>query len=176
MLNWIKLGGRFLFDRRMRVRLWGYRPVVMCVIQATDAEKYLFIRPDAKPQAWMPPQEGVEAKETVEDSACRGIAAELGVPENQLQFRRSAWLGSKKIAEQHGERDVEYSPVKMKGKAYYAAFVKMSSDTELTTNPAEIAGSEWLSLELIRERLSTNSDRKQELIRAAFKELLDVQL
>ncbi|GAB5407314.1 MAG: NUDIX domain-containing protein [Aureliella sp.] len=168
MLEWIKLGGRFLFDRRMRVRLLGYRPVVMCLIQATGSDKFLLIQPAAKPQAWMPPQEGVEATETIEDAACRGIAAELGVPENQLQFRRSTWVGKKKIAEQQGERDVEYSPVEMKGKAYYAALVKMAGDTELTMNPAEIAGSEWLTLEQIRERLATNSKRKQELIRTAF--------
>ena len=174
MLEWLKILGRVVYDRPMRMRLIGYRPVVMCLIQATDSEKYLFVRPAEKPEALMSPQEGIEAKEQIGEAAARGRKAELGIAENQIHFRRSAWLGSRKIPEQKGERDIQYSLVKMRGKAYYAALIKMPESTTIKCNNAEIAGHEWLDLEQIRERLPTNSERKQELIRSMFKKLLQI--
>ena len=174
MLDWLKLAARFVHDRRMRVRLRGYRPVALCLIQSTDSDKYLFIQPSSKPHAWMAPQEGIEPDESIESASVRGIEAELGVRENKLQFRKSSWLGCRKIPEQMGERDVAYSPVKMRGKAYYAALIRMPESTNVDVNPAEIAAYEWLTIDQIRERLSTNSERKQQLIRDMFKALLQI--
>lgn len=176
MLEWIKVLGRLLYDRRMRQRMLGYRPVVMSLIQATDTDQWLFIRPAAKAHAWMPPQEGIEPGESVEQAAIRGIESELGVSESQVHFRRSQWLGSKRIPEQTGERDIEYSLVKMRGKAYYGALVKMSQSTSINLNNAELAGFEWLTVEQVRERLETNSERKQELIRKLFSGLLNIDI
>lgn len=176
MLDWLKVCGRVFYDRRMRKRLLGYRPVVMCLIQATDAETFLFIQPTEKPDAWMPPQEGIEPSESIEDAAIRGLNAELGIAENQVHFRRSKWLGSRKIPEQQGERDIQYSIMRMRGKAYYAALVKLPESTAIVCNDAEIAGYEWLSVGEVRERLQTNSDRKQELLRSMFRTLLNIEL
>lgn len=176
MLEWLKVIGLVVYDRRMRHRVFGYRPVVMCVIQATESEKFLFIRPSAKPDAWMVPQEGIEPDESVEDAAMRGLQAELGVVENQLHFRRSTWLGRKEIPEQRNERDVQYSLVAMRGKAYYGALIRMPEATTLRSNPAEIAEYTWLNIDEIRQRLQTNTTRKQELLRAAFRALVNIHL
>lgn len=176
MLQWIKVIASIAYDRPMRCRLIGMRPVVVCIIQATEDNAFLFVAPSQKPDAWMPPQEGIEPNESIEKAIVRGLDAELGISENDMHFRRSVWIGSKSIPEQHGERDIRYSLVKMRGKAYYAALVKVSRETTLRLNPAEIARSEWFGVEQIAPQLSTNSERKQWVIREAFQKLLSLDL
>lgn len=173
MLEWLAALFRVMYDRPMRYRLIGYRPVVMCLIQATDSERFLFIRPTAKPQAWMLPQEGIEPDESVEQAAVRGLKAELGIAENQLHFRRSKWLRREIIPEQKGERDIPYSLFGMRGKAYYGALIKLSAATAVKLNEAEVAGHEWLEFDQIAVRMRTNSERKQKLIRQVFQVLLE---
>ena len=173
MFSYIKEGIKILVDRRARKRFWGYRPVVACLIQSTDdPENFLFVAPAAKPNAWMPPQEGIEPNDTIESAILRCMRAELGIEENQLHVRRTVWLGCHKIPEQQGERDVPFSPFKMKGKAYYAALVKTAQDVSLSVNPAEIAAAQWLSTQEVVDRLESNSSRKQILIKQAFGYLL----
>lgn len=177
MLDWLKLGCSILYDRKARYRLQGYRPGVICLIQSvSDASKFLFITPTQKPTAWMPPQEGIEPDESVEAALARGLQAELGIEENEIHFRRSSWLSLEKIPEQRGERDVEYSLVKMKGKAYYGGLVKVSQETEIKPNTAEVSEFAWLSIEEIQDRLATNSERKQRLLRQAFSKLLSLDI
>lgn len=176
MLDWAKLIVRVLYDRPMRCRWWGLRPVVMCLMQATDGDAFLFVNPVEKPWASMPPQEGIKPGESIEMAALRGARSELGIPEGQLHFRRSLWLGAHTIPEQTGARDVEGSFLKMRGKAYYAALIKVAPNTEILGNPAEIARCEWLSPGEIAARLASNSQRKQTLIRSAFRQLLAIDL
>ncbi len=177
MLEYVKLAFKFIYDRPTRKRLWGFRPVVICLIQGVgDKDKFLFICPAAKPTAWMAPQEGIEPDESLENAVHRGLKAELGIPENQLQFRRSCWLGDKKIPEQRGERDVKNSLVKMRGKAYYAALVKVSTEADITNNPAEVAKFKWLTIDEIEKNLPTNSGRKQGLTKLMFSKLLKIDL
>lgn len=175
MLDWIKIGAQAIYDRRMRDRMMGYRPVVMCLIQATDADSFLLTCPTAKPEAWMLPQEGIEPGESVEAAAIRGLRAEVGVAEEELHFRRSVWLGRKAIPEQKGERDIPYSLLGMRGKSYYGALIKMPTSIEVKLNQAELCKHEWLTLAQISDRLHTNSSRKQQLIRAVFKQLIKVE-
>ena len=177
MLSYIKEGIKIFIDRRARKRFWGYRPVVACLIQSTDEpDKFLFVTPAAKSDAWMLPQEGIEPADTIESAILRCMKVELGIEENQLQIRRTVWLGSHKIPEQRGERDVPFSPFKMQGKAYYAGLIKTSGDVSLKLNTAEIAGAEWIDVEVVAERLPSNSDRKQLLIKQAFHRLLKMPI
>ncbi|QGQ22365.1 NUDIX hydrolase [Gimesia benthica] len=177
MFEYVKDAIKFLYDRRTRKRILGYRPTVICLIQNTENEDlFLFIRPAQKSHAWMAPQEGIEATESIEDAAIRCLEDELSITENKVHYRRSVWLGVEKIPEQTGERDVEHSVFKMRGKAYYAALIKVSSSVMISCNPSEVAESEWLSIEMIRARLNTNSDRKQKLIKLMFSKLLNTNI
>jgi putative (di)nucleoside polyphosphate hydrolase len=177
MLEWLKVAASVLYDRPMRCRLLGMRPVVICLLQASnDNDRFLFINPSEKPVALMPPQEGIEPNESVEQAVERGVNVELGIAETDMHFRRSVWLGSKTIPEQHGERDIAYSLFKMRGKAYYAALVRVPSDVTLRLNSAEIAASQWVTVEEIRTALATNSDRKKWVIKQAFRKLLSIDL
>ncbi len=174
MLDWIKVAAQVVYDRRMRDRVVGYRPVVMCLIQATESDKFLFVSPTSKPHAWMLLQEGIEPGESVEAAALRGLKAELGLAEERVHYRRSTWLGRKTIPEQKGERDIQYSLIAMRGKSYYGALIKMPMSAPVVLNQAELTNHEWLTIDQIRERLPTNSQRKQELIRCSFDHLLKI--
>ena len=177
MLSWLKIALRVAYDRPMRCRVLGMRPVVICLIQSTEnSDTFLFVNPSEKPAALMPPQEGIEPGESIEEAVVRGLETELGVVESQMHFRRSAWIGSKPIPEQKGERDVAYSLVKMRGKAYYAALVKISETAVPQPNSAEIAGWRWVSAAEVTEALESNSVRKQWVIQEAFRKLLAKEL
>ncbi|WP_437186738.1 NUDIX hydrolase [Planctomicrobium sp. SH668] len=174
MLDWIKIAARAVYDRRMRDRVMGFRPVVMCLIEATDADKFLLVCPSSKPQAWMFLQEGIEPGESVEVAALRGLNAELGLAEEKVHYRRSTWIGRKVIPEQKGERDIQHSILGMRGKSYYGALIKLPISTPVILNHAELFNHEWLTIDQIRDRLQTNSHRKQELIRLIFDRLLKI--
>lgn len=176
MLDWIKVAGKLVYDRPTRERLLGYRPVVMCLVRSTTREAYLFVQPTANPKAWMPPQEGIAPHATVEQAAIDCLAVELGIPRNQLHFRRSVWLGRKAIPERKGSRNVEYSLRPMQGKSYYAALILVDEGCQVVRNPAEVAGHEWLTRDEVRSRLVNNSARKIELLEKLFGLLTDSPL
>lgn len=177
MLEWIKTIGKIIYDRPTRERVMGFRPVVMNLIQSTSDDTYLFVRPTAKPSAWMLAQEGIELNESIERAAVRCLDVELGISEKQLHYRRKIWLSRKAIPERAGERDVDYSIRKMQGKAYYAALIKVDKEqVEIALNPAELSSFKWLTIEEIKRSLDSNSDRKQSLIIDAFQKLLNITI
>lgn len=176
MLDWIKVAGKLAYDRPTRERLLGYRPVVMCLIQSLRRDAFLFVQPAAGRGTWMPPQEGIQPNASVEDATTQCLAVELGIGQNQMHFRRSVWLGRKAIPERQGSRDVEYSIRPMQGKAYYGSLIKVAEDTAITCNPAEVSEHEWLTVAGIRDRMSSNSSRKQELLRTLLNRLADIEL
>jgi len=176
MLDWIKVAAKLAYDRPTRERLLGYRPVVMCLIRSTTREAYLFVQPAAKPDAWMPPQEGMHPNASVEHTAIDCLEVELSIPRNQLHFRRSVWLGRKAIPERKGSRNVEYSLRPMQGKSYYGALIMVDEGCAVVGNPAEVAGHGWLTVDEVREQLANNSTRKIELLRELFENLTDTTL
>ena len=177
MLNYLHQIAKIVIDRRSRKRFWGFRPVIICIIQASDDEdKFLFITPAAKPTAWMPPQEGIEPDENTNSAILRCLRTELGIQDNQLYIRRSVWLGDRKIPEQRGARDVPLSLFPMRGKAYYAALVRVPTSVEVNCNAAEIAKFEWMTTQEIEARLATNSERKIGLLNLSFQKLLNRNL
>ncbi len=176
MLSWIKVGAGILYDRRMRARVLGYRPGIICLVKSTQTDRFLFITPTEKPTAWMPPQEGIEADESPKAAAIRCLRVELGIPEEKTHFRKTVWLGCKEIPEQQGRRDVEHSVIPMRGKAYYAGLIKVDESTKVLLNPAEIGEFAWFDVAQIREHLPSNSDRKQLLLRQSFQRLCGITL
>ena len=176
MLDWIKVAGKLAYDRPTRERLLGYRPVVICLIQSLERDAFLFVQPAASPDAWMPPQEGIEPNGSVEQATVQCLDVELGIGRNQMHFRRSVWLGRKPIPERQGSRDVEFSIRPMQGKAYYGSLSKVAEETSVTCNPTEVSGYEWLTVGQVRERLSANSNRKVELLKVLFDKLVHTEL
>ncbi|WP_168565805.1 NUDIX domain-containing protein [Crateriforma spongiae] len=176
MLDWIKVAGKLAYDRPTRERLLGYRPVVICLIQSLQRDVFLMVKPAAGRGAWMPPQEGIPPNVSVEQATAQCMDVELGIGKRQLHFRRSVWLGRKAIPEREGSRDVEFSVRPMQGKAYYGALIKVSEDTPIVCNPAEVADHRWMTVDEVRQQLPSNSIRKQQLLHVLFAKLLQTEL
>ncbi|EMI56789.1 NUDIX hydrolase [Rhodopirellula sallentina] len=176
MLDWIKVAGKLAYDRPTRERLFGYRPVVICLIQSLERDAFLFVQPAAGRGAWMPPQEGIEPNCSIEDATRQCLDVELGVSRNQMHYRRSVWLGRRPIPEREGSRDVEYSIRPMQGKAYYASLSRVAEDTPLSCNPAEVSAHRWLTPSEIRDHLDGNSQRKVELMRLSLAKMTGIEL
>ena len=52
----------------------------------------------------------------------------------------------------------------------------VAEETPVTCNPAQVSGADWLTIDQIRERLSANSNRKVELLKMLFANLLHTEL
>jgi len=178
--EWFKILGRFVFDRRVRLRVQGYRPEVICLIKATGRkEAYLLTVPEADHTVWTPPQEGIGLDDTIEKAAFRCLEVELGFKESQLQFRRSCWIAKRILpTDRWGERDLPYSLARLKcshamiGKAYYAALVVADRDAVICLNPAEVYRYAWLdSIEYLK-RIETNLQDKLTIIQTAWRKLI----
>jgi putative (di)nucleoside polyphosphate hydrolase len=178
--TFIKLAAKFAFDRGVRARLFGYRPVAMCIVQAAGGgNRYLLVVPEMNHSIWAPPQEGIRVNESIEDAAHRCLKVELGIEEGQVQFRRSCWLCSRVLPKgRWGERDLEYSLAKMKygyamiGKAYFGALVAVAGDVKIRVNPAEVHDYAWVDPDEYLRRVASNVPDKTSIIQMAWAKLV----
>ncbi len=177
MLEYIRQGAKFLYDRATRKRLRGLRPVVICLVKCVESENFLLVQPRGDTSVWIPPQEGIDPNDDIEGAALRGLQEELGLLANMLQFRRSVWLADRIFPQtRRAERNVPFSPVKMRGKSYWAALVLTTSEHELVANPSEIAETAWVTPAEVRASLASNQVDKRRILEAAFKQLADVDI
>jgi hypothetical protein len=180
ILDLIKLIFRWLFDRKARLQLAGFRPDVICLVkESAPPNRYLIIRPTIEPSIWVPPHEGILLDETVEQAALRCLYIELGMNESSIQFRRSIWLGLRVLPEgRWDERDLQYSlrrvisKHKMIGKAYFGAFIFATSSAKIQPNPSEVYEWEWVEKEDFLKRLETNPVDKIVIFKKLWQEFV----
>ena len=161
---------KVLYDRRARKRLSGLRPVVMCFAISGEGE-ILLVRPGRDPNIWIPPQEGLKLGESIEIAATRCLSEELGINAKKMQYRKNQWIADRKIIDRKGERDIEGSPIKMRGKSYYAAHLIVDKQSEMEVNSVEIAEYEWTPVAEMEERLRSNQNDKFQIVFEAAKQL-----
>ena len=168
--EWIRIIFKLFFNRGIRCHVLGYRPEVICVVQAINADDrdFLIIRPALNPSIWIFPQEGIEIDESISQAVTRCLNVELGIHESNMQFRRSTWLGRKRLPpDRHGERDLRYSLTKlftrkdMIGKAYFAAQVYVPRDIKITINKAEVVDYRWVNESELRNLLAILPEDKR---------------
>jgi putative (di)nucleoside polyphosphate hydrolase len=180
--NWLQLGYKWIFHRKYRLHLTGFRPEVICLIQSTDSPKnYLLVKPQSDRTIWMPPQEGIHLEETLKTAAIRCLNTEVGLTESQIQFRRSVWVGKRLFPEHRkDERNVDYSlrrcvdKYQMVGKAYFAALIIVDSKAVIQPNSAEIYQYEWVSASEFLRRIQANPPEKQRILCQAWVRLVIV--
>jgi hypothetical protein len=169
----------FFFDRNARLRLFGYRPEVICIIQGAENKKILFIQPRANQEIWSPPQEGIEPRESIEQASKRCIEVELGIRANHTQYRRSVWISKRRLpSTRKGERDLTFISseknqlIHMIGKAYYAAHIIVDDNIEIKPNKAEVSSWKWLSHKNISEHLESIPKDKQAILLTSLEKLI----
>ena len=170
---------KWVFDRRTRLHHSGYRVEVICfAIDAETRQKLLLTNPRAEPSLWVPPQEGVNGEETIEQAAVRCLKMELGLSEGVLHYRRSTWIGKRSLPpERVDERDLEGSFRKyvskeaMIGKAYYAALVHVPSRVTFKLNQAEVIDTQWVLLNEVMTNLNGVDLEKLDILVTSLKRL-----
>jgi ADP-ribose pyrophosphatase YjhB (NUDIX family) len=170
---------RRLLNHKWRLHLAGYRVEVICMIVDVESrKKILLTRPRAEPSIWVPPQEGINRDETVEDAAIRCLKTELGLNEDVIHYRRSIWIDKLILPQERAdERDLESSlrkymgRVAMIGKAYYAALIFVPADISLKLNEAEIMTSKWVSINKITTYLNNVDPQKTRILMTGLKRL-----
>lgn len=179
-LDWFKIGFRLFFDRKIRLQLMGYRPEVICFVRSSNHDdRHLMITPGGDHSVWIPPQEGIEMNESVEQAALRCLEVELGLSKSEVHYRRSIWVGKRFLPPTRwGERDLQYSlrgllgDSPMVGKAYYAALLIANTDATIQSNSAEIYRWEWVDKEEFQSRIKTNHPSKVEILRSAWSQIV----
>jgi hypothetical protein len=178
-LQLLKLLYRWIYRREARLILMGYRPEVVCFVQdIADSDRFLLIRPPVKPLLWVPPQEGIKLDESIETAVERCLQVELGLCTSQFQFRRSVWIGTRRLpSARWGERDLHYSlrswigKPAMVGKGYFGALVLADASIPLRPNPVEVLEYGWLDVATFWLRISTNCPNKYALLCQAWRKL-----
>lgn len=171
IIELLKLLIRWLFDRKVRLHLAGYRPEIICLIEDKEQQKYLLIKPKMNPSVWVPPHEGINLHESIESAVVRCLNIELGIKENQIQFRKSMWLTKRILPEERwDERDLPFSlrglfsKKKMVGKAYFGALIFTNYNVEININPAEVVEYKWVNSKEYFSSIATNNKNKQEIL------------
>ncbi len=177
-MEWLRLAFS-LFDRKVRAILSGYRPEVICVVRASDADRYLLIVPARNHSIWIPPQEGMGINDMIEDVVFQCLQTELGFEKRHVQFQRSCWIAKRVLPrERWNERDLTYSlrhiisGHKMIGKAYYAALVFADHTAELKVNRSEVYDYAWVDPDEYKIRILTNPPDKLNIINTAWEKLV----
>lgn len=180
LLEFFPLAARWLFDKKARLELSGYRPEVICLVrESSQPHRYLLIRPTADPSVWIPPQEGIASDESIENAALRCLRFELGLEEAQVQFRKSIWLGKRTLAQaRRDERDLRFSlrglvtKHRMVGKGYFGALVVVAASAEIAANEAEVNSWAWVSSDEYHKRIATNAPDKLLLLQKLAREFI----
>jgi len=175
-LNLASLLVKWVIDRPTRLVLRGYRPEVICFIRGTaSTDHYLLVRSLAHRSHWAPPQEGMKIEDSVETTVQCCLREELGINETRIQYRKSAWIGLRKLPEKRwDERELKYSLRGLIGqkhmicKGYYAALVIADANSPIVPNRAEIDDWIWANPEEFHSHILTNPADKQEILRNSW--------
>lgn len=172
----VRLAALWLTSPLNRQRLRGAR-VQVCVFALAHHPEPSVLMVRSVYNDWMPPQEGVMLKESVEAAAWRCLDEEVGFSvgdpgrrRNVAAFRNNHFLERLSLPrDRHGERpiadDVGDGPlglIQMKAKAYWAAILVFGSQYEVgaAANRREVNAAEWCTLDEARRRID-RSVRKE---------------
>ncbi len=176
MFEYLKLAIKLLHDRSARKRLQGLRPVVICIAQSPTTRDFLLVRSTHSADTWAPAQEGIGKDETVEEAAIRCMQEEFGLSIGSIQYRNSVWIADRRLPERVGERDIDGSMFKMKGKSYYSGHLMVDENAPLNLNPTEVVEADWVAKADLATHLSTLPSDKYVILRKAFKESCSIDI
>lgn len=173
----------WLSSRANRWRLRGARIEVIACILCRNPTPSILLGQSPYHDMWMPPQEGVNFRETFQQALVRCLKDECGLslPINpsqasrKLHFRSTRYIGQLLLpSERHGERPIAddvlgtwLESVTLKRKAYWMTTVLVSEQTDISPKPdgRELLSLEWHSFEHARTLiLQTNHSDKAQLL------------
>lgn len=169
-------------SRTNRMRLAGARVEIVPLVMSRKPEPCILLVQSHYENAWMPPQEGVNFGETLAAALMRGLWEECGLQvadENGLllptiYIRHIEYIDTLVLPrERWGERSVAgnvedsfFSHIKMKKKAYWAAYVIVADSVthSPTPNLNEIVEARWVPLDDVPGLLASNRPEKRAML------------
>jgi ADP-ribose pyrophosphatase YjhB (NUDIX family) len=180
--SFLSAPGLWLTSRANRQRLRGARVEIMAVVLCKHPEPSVFLVRSVYDACWMPPQEGVNLKESLLDALARGLWEECAVKlldgegkcRSEFYIRDIRYEGTLELPfERWGERGVAgnvgdgpFSHVFLKRKAYWSAFIIVDEQENLQSRPnlREIDSANWVSFSEVGALIESNREEKRELI------------
>jgi len=171
------------FSKPSYLRLTGHRiEVIVFLIRLKDEVPQILLGHSTY-KNWMPPQEGVDLKESFEEAVIKCLNSECSidttklVDNKELYIRSIRYINTLKLEENRvGERPIADNAnehaigfVKMKSKAYWSATVRVSDELEeldnLKPNKLELTEVKWCEIdEAISLIKSSNRPEKSDLL------------
>lgn len=186
----LDLGRKSLFwisSRANRLRVRGARIEIIAFIVARKPEPSILLAQSVYHGIWMPPQEGVNLRESFHDALYRCLEVECGLElaaesrqlARHMYVRSYRFVGTLPLApERKGERPVAddavgtaLESVELTQKAYWMSTVVFSSTADIApvADGKEILDLRWVSFpEAERLILTTNHPEKAELLSHAL--------
>jgi len=174
IIELFKFGKSYLANKVARKRFMGFRPVVSCLLRSNlkGEYKFLMVRPFNDPDIWILPQEGIELGESFEAAVVRCLNDELTIAPTNFHYRRSFYAGSRVFEKsRHGERDLDGSFFKMKGKCYIGSLVNMQENVDITLNINEVIEYEWVNIEILHDRVNQLESSKKNVLQSIIQNL-----
>ena len=166
-----------------RARVRGARVEVIAYLFSYKPEPMILLGKSRIGEAWMPPQEGVHMRESLQEAWLRCLRAECGMElpddeaqrERQIHLRTIFKLGTLDLPQERwGERLVAddcagtvLESVQLRRKAYWAALSLVTSSSAISVQfeGNELVELVWLPLDEARARIEENNrPQKAELI------------
>lgn len=173
----------WLFSRANRARLHGARVEIMAFVLCRKPETAILLAQSPYNDMWMPPQEGVNLHETLQQALLRCLEVECGLDlptgdkelARKFHLRSIRYMGEVPLPEDRvGERPVAddalgtwLEPIKLRRKAYWMATMLLADQSDIDPRPdgKEITDLRWFSLADARRVISeTNHADKASLL------------
>lgn len=169
-----------------RLRVRGARIEVMAFVVTRNPEPAILLAQSVYQSVWMPPQEGVNLRESFVEALHRCLEVECGIdlPSDPKQLARHMYVRSYRFVGmvplppgRQGQRPVAddapgtaLEAVKLRRKAYWMATVLLRSQSDIApkADGKEIVDLRWFSLEDAAEMIRTTNppDKADLLLRA----------
>ena len=174
---------KWLSSKQNRARIRGARVEVIACIVCRNPSPSILLGQSPYHMMWMPPQEGVTIKETLQQALRRCLQVECGIPvpvnpshqSKKLHFRSLKFLGEVALpAERRGERPIAddahgtwLESITLKRKAYWMATILVANRDDVAPKPdgRELLAFRWYSLPEARQVIrETNHAEKAKLL------------
>ena len=174
---------KWITSKPNRARVCGARVEVIACILCRTPEPSILLGQSPYHMMWMPPQEGVNIKESLQQALRRCLQVECGIAvpvspnhlSRKLYYRSIRYLGQVTLpTERQGERPIAddvhgtwLESIKLRRKAYWMATILVSERTDISpkADGRELLGFAWYSLpdarRIVRE---TNHVEKAHLL------------
>lgn len=182
LLRWFSVPLLWLSGRANRKRLFGARVEIVAMVMSARPTPRLLMARSVYNNCWMPPQEGVNIKESFFEALARGLSEECnikilehnGTLRSDFYLRDIRYVGTLRLPPgRWGERSVAgdvseglLSHVRMTKKAYWAAYIIIGETHTIRARPncREINELKWMTFDEASTVIQENRDEKAVLL------------